>query len=110
MSEPGAQQTPTHFIDALLNVPVSHTSMPSASLKRSASASFEGCEGDNSRKRLKEDKESGSNGADNSDTTLSTISSTLADDLARELECGCCSDLVYRPVLVNPCQHFFCGR
>ncbi|KNZ81289.1 E3 ubiquitin-protein ligase CHFR, partial [Termitomyces sp. J132] len=34
----------------------------------------------------------------------------LADDLARELECGCCSDLVYRPVLVNPCQHFFCGR
>lgn len=27
-----------------------------------------------------------------------------------ELQCGCCSGLVYKPVLVIPCQHFFCGR
>jgi E3 ubiquitin-protein ligase CHFR len=34
----------------------------------------------------------------------------LSDDLAQELQCGCCSELVYRPVVVSPCQHFFCGR
>lgn len=34
----------------------------------------------------------------------------IIDDLGQELECGCCSALVYRPVIVNPCQHFFCGR
>ncbi|KAG6903253.1 hypothetical protein C0995_000148 [Termitomyces sp. Mi166 len=110
MSEPDGRQAPIPLIDAPLNAQTSHTSMSSSSLKRSASeASFGGCEGDNSRKRMKEDKVSAPKAVDNSDATLSTISSTLADDLARELECGCCSDLVYRPVLVNPCQHFFCG-
>lgn len=34
----------------------------------------------------------------------------LADDLAQELQCGCCSELVYKPVIVSPCEHFFCGR
>ncbi len=34
----------------------------------------------------------------------------LADELEQELQCGCCSALVYRPVIVSPCQHFFCGR
>jgi E3 ubiquitin-protein ligase CHFR len=34
----------------------------------------------------------------------------LAADLAQELECGCCSAVVHRPVTVMPCQHFFCGR
>jgi E3 ubiquitin-protein ligase CHFR len=34
----------------------------------------------------------------------------LAADLAEELECGCCSAVVYRPVVVMPCQHYFCGR
>ena len=36
--------------------------------------------------------------------------SKIADHLSEELQCGCCSELVYRPVLVMPCQHFFCGR
>lgn len=35
---------------------------------------------------------------------------SLADDLAQELQCGCCSELVYKPVVVAPCEHFFCGR
>ncbi|KIJ54401.1 hypothetical protein M422DRAFT_153683, partial [Sphaerobolus stellatus SS14] len=26
-----------------------------------------------------------------------------------ELKCGCCTELCYNPVVVNPCQHFFCG-
>ncbi len=34
----------------------------------------------------------------------------FTEELAEELQCGCCSELVYRPVVVNPCQHFFCGR
>lgn len=33
----------------------------------------------------------------------------LANDLEQELQCGCCSAIVYRPVVVSPCQHFFCG-
>jgi E3 ubiquitin-protein ligase CHFR len=43
-------------------------------------------------------------------TVASADDSTLADQLAQELQCGCCSELVYRPVIVAPCQHFFCGR
>lgn len=34
----------------------------------------------------------------------------LSEDLGQELECGCCSALIYKPVVVNPCEHFFCGR
>lgn len=34
----------------------------------------------------------------------------LAEDLGQELECGCCAGLIYKPVVVNPCEHFFCGR
>lgn len=34
----------------------------------------------------------------------------LAEDLAQELQCGCCAELVYKPVVVMPCEHFFCGR
>ena len=75
------------------------------SLKRSATA-FE-CFEDNSRKRLKE--ESG----DMSHRPEPSVSESIVnfvDELAQELQCGCCSELVYKPVLVMPCQHFFCGR
>jgi E3 ubiquitin-protein ligase CHFR len=77
------------------------------SLKRSAT-SFD-CFEDNSRKRLKE--ESG----DMSHRPEPNISEShgivnFVDELAQELQCGCCSELVYKPVLVMPCQHFFCGR
>lgn len=34
----------------------------------------------------------------------------FVEELAQELQCGCCAALVYRPVVVAPCQHFFCGR
>ncbi|KAG6840797.1 hypothetical protein C0991_004269 [Blastosporella zonata] len=109
MSEPDGRQTPTPLVDAALNAQALRASVSTTSLKRRASSSFEGCEGDTSRKRIKEDMEAAQEDADDSDVALSTVSTTLADDLARELECGCCSELVYRPVLVNPCQHFFCG-
>lgn len=87
-------------------------SVPAATLKRRASPSFEEQEGDNSRKRMKEDHTGESAGSLAVQLAgMATLDTTgLADDLAQELQCGCCSELVYRPVLVAPCQHFFCGR
>lgn len=81
---------------------------PSTStLKRPPSPSFEGADDEITRKRFKEDPLD--------DMALVPIASTskydvLVEDLAQELQCGCCAELVYRPVVVSPCQHFFCGR
>jgi E3 ubiquitin-protein ligase CHFR len=78
-------------------------------LKRRASPSFEGLEDDTSRKRLRE----GGNDIptdSGSDKNFLATQHALANDLAQELNCGCCSELCYRPVVVSPCQHFFCGR
>lgn len=78
----------------------------SAGVKRRAS-SCDLTEG--SRKRLKEDNEH-RNDDEISSTPADNPSICLADDLAQELQCGCCAELVYKPVVVFPCQHFFCGR
>ncbi|KAG6836142.1 hypothetical protein H0H93_010975 [Arthromyces matolae] len=110
MSEMDARQLHSPLIDASLNALASRSSAFAPSLKRTASSSFEGCEGEQSRKRLKEDKDQTLTEADKHDSALPAVSPSIVDDMARELECGCCSALVYRPVLVNPCQHFFCGR
>lgn len=75
------------------------------SLKRRVSLSFE-CSEDNSRKRLKEEP---GDMAHRPESSVSGSNANLADELAQELQCGCCSELVYKPVLVMPCQHFFCG-
>ncbi|KAJ8080437.1 hypothetical protein PM082_017270 [Marasmius tenuissimus] len=80
-------------------------------LKRRASSSFEGMQ-DDCRKRVKEEQESVENGSKERVTgpVASTSSSVdLVEDLYQELQCGCCSDLIYKPVVVAPCQHFFCG-
>lgn len=82
--------------------------LTSMSLKRRASPAFEGMEDENSRKRMKEASDTRALDARNVDDETAGL--TLADELAQELRCGCCSELVYRPVLVMPCQHFFCGR
>lgn len=85
------------------------TEVSGASLKRAASPSFE--HSGISRKRHKEDS-----GEDTDPPTRETPTnpdaetSALAHDLQTELECGICSALAYKPVIVNPCQHFFCGR
>ncbi|TEB39720.1 hypothetical protein FA13DRAFT_1703947 [Coprinellus micaceus] len=75
-------------------------------LKRAASESTFESDGQPMRKRLKEDSDL--------DTQMlvepeQSRDSKIADHLSEELQCGCCSELVYRPVLVMPCQHFFCG-
>ena len=78
-------------------------------LKRSASHTFEEAEGCSSRKRLKEDPPGPEAQSSVSGAAL-VNGAALADELEQELQCGCCAALVYRPVLVSPCQHFFCGR
>lgn len=77
-------------------------------LKRSASASFNDVLDESvSRKRMKEEH----NVPEQAEgTVVPADESALADQLAQELQCGCCSELVYRPVIVAPCHHFFCGR
>jgi len=80
---------------------------PPGLLKRRASSTFD-ISGDNSRKRLKEDLPPD----EESDAQTPALISgkQLADDLEQDLLCGCCSALLYRPVIVYPCQHYFCGR
>ena len=75
-------------------------------LKRRASV-FD-VHGDSSRKRLKEDIPPDEAADAQAPALISGIQ--LADDLEQDLLCGCCSALLYRPVIVNPCQHYFCGR
>ncbi|KAH9179196.1 hypothetical protein EDB89DRAFT_1925888 [Lactarius sanguifluus] len=76
------------------------------SLKRRASSTFD-VRGDNSRKRLKEDLPPDQ--ATDPQAPALISGSQLADELEQELLCGCCSALLYRPVIVYPCQHYFCG-
>jgi hypothetical protein len=104
-------------------------SASSTSLKRLASPEFESSstakrkreDGDECLEDGDEDDEmdvsgSGSDGeqarskAKDKDAVARIDGEALAEHLAQELQCGCCSELVYKPVIVTPCQHFFCGR
>jgi E3 ubiquitin-protein ligase CHFR len=78
-----------------------------STLKRAAPSSFEGPEAQTSKKRFKEDLE---DEPDDEKPVAKLNYEALAEDLTQELQCGCCAELVYRPVVVSPCQHFFCGR
>ncbi len=84
-------------------------------LKRRASSSFDGLLDDTSRKRAKGDNrnvEAGPVASSNATPSqaIAINGAAFVDELAQELQCGCCSELLYRPVIVSPCQHFFCGR
>lgn len=100
-SEDQAKSHDTH--SSVMNSPPFPGTAP-LSLKRPASPAFHE-DTSSSRKRFKE-----SEGPADLNKNGSIIESKLADDLAQELECGCCSELLYKPVMVTPCQHFFCGR
>ncbi|PPR01144.1 hypothetical protein CVT26_016045 [Gymnopilus dilepis] len=97
-----ALQAPSVFPDS--SDPIS-TSSSTSSLKRRASDSFD-FPGLGARKKMKEDIQ-----ASDKPTEMPRLdeSSGFIEDIAQELQCGCCAELVYRPVLVMPCQHFFCG-
>ena len=89
------------------------TSNIGATLKRRASSSFEDVQEESSRKRLRDDYQDAPAGGNNDvqeEAAANIDGEALADELEQELQCACCSALVYRPVVVVPCQHFFCGR
>ena len=92
--------------------PVLPATDPAPSLKRRASDSF-GDRDDGPTKRIRETSP-GSEAEDAAgapeEKTVTISGAALADDLEQDLMCGCCSALLYRPVVVNPCQHYFCGR
>lgn len=98
------------LIETSMNTVAQRESSAAMTLKRRASSSFEGLGGDSSRKRIKEEQDHIGEDIEESDAPPSTNDSRLAEELAQELQCGCCSELVYKPVIVSPCQHFFCGR
>ena len=92
-----------------------------AGMKRSAAEAFEdGTLSDDSsvgdrppsKKKLKDDGDGAPSAAgEGGDGEAGAVDgAALADGLEEELQCGCCSAIVYRPVVVAPCQHFFCGR
>ncbi|KIY45619.1 hypothetical protein FISHEDRAFT_49121 [Fistulina hepatica ATCC 64428] len=78
----------------------------SSTRKRKTSPSPQTVDQETARKRLKEDD--GSTQSASSQIAVSARDAAI-DQLAEELYCGCCSDLVIAPVIVMPCQHFFCG-
>ncbi|KAH9922815.1 uncharacterized protein BXZ73DRAFT_51208 [Epithele typhae] len=93
--------------------------LPAPSLKRSAADAFEEPEPDAEededdggeaatvpkKQRTEETGEQETAGAE----AAAVDGAALAENLEEELQCGCCSAIVYRPVVVVPCQHFFCG-
>lgn len=81
---------------------IATSSLPNLSLKRRASSPLDPVV-ESSRKRLKES-------TDDRDQGDTPEYSRFTEELAQELQCGCCTELIYKPVLVLPCQHFFCGR
>ncbi|CAA7261412.1 unnamed protein product [Cyclocybe aegerita] len=81
----------------------------STSLKRRASQSFTCPDDSISRKRMKEAIPEGDDKATGTESGAPDASVSFVEVLAEELQCGCCSELVYNPLLVMPCQHFFCG-
>ncbi|OBZ71229.1 hypothetical protein A0H81_08387 [Grifola frondosa] len=98
----------TYAIGNISDLTVFEASSSGATLKRRASLTFEGMQDDSSRKRAREDLGE-YKGICESDQNAAVDGVALANNLEEELQCGCCSALVYRPVVVSPCQHFFCG-
>lgn len=96
-----------------LPLPVLPAADPAPSLKRRASDSFGDRDDGATAKRVREASprsESEDAPGEPEEKTVTISGSALADDLEQDLMCGCCSALLYRPVVVNPCQHYFCGR
>ncbi|KAF8237174.1 hypothetical protein L208DRAFT_1248800 [Tricholoma matsutake] len=106
MTEQDRSPTPSTS-DTVIYPTTSYEPSTGFSLKRRASPLFEGLEFEDSRKRMKEDDDPGQ--SEESGSNKLSMKPSLVDELAEELQCGCCSELVYKPVIVAPCQHFFCG-
>ncbi|RDX53271.1 hypothetical protein OH76DRAFT_1343155 [Lentinus brumalis] len=106
MSDPVLEDHPR--TGPIVLVPEAATSA-TASLKRSAAEAFEEASDDEaSHKKMRDDTEVVTRGGE-VEQGKTVDGPGLADNLEEELQCGCCSAIVYRPVVVAPCQHFFCG-
>jgi hypothetical protein len=80
------------------------------SLKRRATSAALSDVDEVSRKKVKMAHNSALEALPENDAVVPIDGVALADDLGQELECGCCAAVIYRPVVIIPCQHFFCGR
>ncbi|TBU28621.1 hypothetical protein BD311DRAFT_758099 [Dichomitus squalens] len=89
-------------------VPQASTSA-TAPLKRRASEAFEDASNDETKHKKPKETNEKLVGESEEGSRASVDGGALSDNLEEELQCGCCSAIVYRPVVVNPCQHFFCG-
>ncbi|KAL1745127.1 hypothetical protein HDZ31DRAFT_63458 [Schizophyllum fasciatum] len=78
-------------------------------LKRKASPSFDAMDDPETRTGKRRREETPPTDEEAAHESASARQNRLADELALDLQCGCCSDLVINPVIVLPCQHFFCG-
>jgi E3 ubiquitin-protein ligase CHFR len=69
---------------------------------------------DSKRKRISDGNDDNDSPEPSTSKTTTAPDGTDANRLVREigdeLLCGCCSALCYNPVLVLPCQHYYCGR
>ena len=92
-----------------IDLPAASTSA-TAPLKRTASEAFEDASDDETTYKKLKDTNDHAAGEGEESSGASVDGGALADNLEEELQCGCCSAIVYRPVVVQPCQHFFCGR
>ncbi|KAI0322011.1 hypothetical protein OF83DRAFT_1050174 [Amylostereum chailletii] len=101
-------RAPDVFVDLQPSAHAGSSNAPSiATLKRRASLTFED-RSDNSVKRQREASPV-REPTQEAEEPVVISGKALADDLEEELTCGCCSALLYRPVTVYPCQHYFCG-
>jgi hypothetical protein len=85
------------------------------SLKRSAEMIEEDQDRqDSKRKRLSTEMETKEDQpvASTSQTTVhdGTDAQRLVEEMDMELTCGCCAAICYNPVIILPCQHYYCGR
>ena len=84
------------LVESDMGLILSHPELANVNaLKRRASPSFEGLEDDASRKRLKEGDVISTN--NESHHKVLATQDALADSLAQELNCGCCSKLCASP-------------
>ena len=112
-THPESSEDPTNVIissaiSASSSQSVTNAAIAPLSLKRPSSPTEDGER--HSRKRKKDNMDGSSSKRPDRNDSGVIDGNALANDLAQELQCGCCAGLVYKPVIVVPCDHFFCGR
>ncbi|KAG8822980.1 hypothetical protein FRC18_010855 [Serendipita sp. 400] len=119
-AEPVVQQSASPTPATSQSPPAAGAVSPSTStrsLKRSADIMQDDDEErqDAKRKRLSADGAEGAGETSTASTSQvvppsdGTDADKLVEEIGLELGCGCCAALCYNPVLLLPCQHYYCG-